>query len=294
MPLCPCAPVPLCAPAPTTLTLSPYHPITLTPTLTLTLTLTANPNPITPNNPNNNPNLTLTLTLTTGAILELQDGARAALPSCSRAPPTSALPHIRYSNSQTHEKPEFASCYTSANEWAPSARAEAGSLRVSRSGECLSVALSVASCNSSLAATGKLGNHARLLGRWKGRSECKRRLSPGKELQPGLVIRARTATSNSMFEVRPATAGGASPISPAQQQFLRSTYAISTALLERANRWLVGHEPQVAASQLEGRCNPGFSCKKEAAAWLLQLARKGRRLRADSHDNCERWQMGPE
>ena len=189
----------------------------------------------------------------------------------------------------------FASCYTSANEWAPSARAEAGSLRArrSRSGECLSVALSVASCSSSLAATGKLGNHARLLGRWKGRRECKRRLSPGTELQPGLVVRARTATSDSMSEVLPATAGGASPISLAQQEFLRSTYAISTALLERANRWLVGHEPQVAASQLEGRCNPGFGCKKAAAGSLLQLARKGRRLRADSHGECERWQMGP-
>ena len=227
----------------------------------------------------------------------MQDGARAALPSCSRAPPTSALPHMRTMDVE----PEFVSCFTSANEWAPSARAEAGSLRgsmIQPRGECLSVALSVASCNSSLAATGKLGNHARLLGRWKGRRECMRReFSPGKnKLQPGLVIRARTATSHSMITVRPATAEGASPISPAQQEFLRSTYAISTALLERANRWLVDHEPQIAASQPEGRCNPRLGCKKQrkaAEAALLRLARKGRRLRADSHGNCERWEMRP-
>ena len=157
------------------------------------------------------------------------------------------------------------------------------------------MSLSAASCNSSLAATGKLGNHARLLSRWKGRRECKRRSSPGMELQPGLVIRARTATSASMSNVRPATAGGASPISPAHEQaFLRSTYAISTALLERANRWLVDHEPQVAASQLERRCNPIFGCKsKKAAAGLLQLASKGRQMRDDSHGDCELWQMRP-
>ena len=114
------------------------------------------------------------------------------------------------------------------------------------------------------------------------------------ELQPGLVIRARTATSDSMSGVRPATAGGTSPISPAQQAFLRSTYAISTALLERANRWLVDHEPQVAASQLERRCNPIFGCKsKKAAAGLLQLASKGRQMRDDSHGDCELWQMRP-
>jgi hypothetical protein len=63
------------------------------------------------------------------------------------------------------------------------------------------------------------------------------------------VIRARTVTSNGMSNVRPAAALGASPISLAQQAFLSSTYAISAALLERANRWLVDHERQVAASQ---------------------------------------------
>ena len=37
----------------------------------------------------------------------MQDGARAALPSCSRAPPTAALPHIRTMDVE----PEFVSCF---------------------------------------------------------------------------------------------------------------------------------------------------------------------------------------
>jgi len=157
------------------------------------------------------------------------------------------------------------------------------------------VALSVASCRSSLAATGLAGAHHTLLSGWSGRRECKRRSSPAsKELQPGLVIRARTVTSNGMSNVRPAAAVGASasPISAAQQAFLSSNYAISAALLERTNRWLVEHERQVAASQLEGRCNPGFSCKAAAASGLQVLA-KGRRMRDDPHGGCELWQMAP-
>lgn len=222
-----------------------------------------------------------------GAILELQDRARAALPSCGRAPPTSA--HVV----AAHVKPEFVSCYASAYEWAPSARARAGSLSLSVGGGCLSVALSVASCRSSLAATALAGAHHTLLSSWAGRRECKRRSSPGKDgFQPGLVLRARTVTSNGMSNVRPAATVGASPLSPAQRAFLSSTYAISTVLLERANRWLVDHERQVAASQLEGRCKPGFSCKSAAASGLQVLA-KGRRMRDDPHGGCDLWQMGP-
>ena len=222
--------------------------------------------------------------------MELQDRARAALPSCGRAPPTSA--HVI----AAHVKPEFVSCYASAYEWAPSARARAGSVSVSVSGGCLSVALSVASCRSSLAATALAGAHHTLLSSWTGRRECKRRSSPGKDgFQPGLVIRARTVTSDGMSNVRPAAAVGAnvSPISAAQQAFLSSTYAISAVLLERANRWLVDHERQVAASQLEGRCKPGFSCKSAAASGLQVLATGRRMMRDDPHGGCELWQMGP-
>ena len=72
------------------------------------------------------------------------------------------------------------------------------------------------------------------------------------------MIRARTVTSNGMSNVRPAAAVGASasPISAAQQAFLSSNYAISAALLERTNRWLVEHERQVAASQPEPEPEP--------------------------------------
>ena len=105
---------------------------------------------------------------------------------------------------------------------------------------------------SSLAATALAGAHHTLLSSWAGRRECKRRSSPSSKdgFQPGLVLRARTVTSDGMSNVRPAAAVGAnaSPISPAQQAFLSSTYAISAVLLERANRWLVDHERQVAAS----------------------------------------------
>ena len=85
-------------------------------------------------------------------------------------------------------------------------------------------------------------------------------------------MRARTVTSDGMANVRPAAAVRARPASAAQSAFLLFTYAISPSLLESANRWLVQHERQVAASQLERRCNSGFSCKAEAESNLKKLA----------------------
>ena len=219
-----------------------------------------------------------------GAIVELQGRARHALAHCARALPVGAPAPLP----AAARAPELAICYADSYEWAPSAAAKTGRLSLDDGEACLSVALSVASCRSAAAATKLVGAHNQLLGEWKGRRECVRHSQHTEKFQPDLVIRARTVTSDGMSHVKPAAAVGASTDPHSQEAFLRAMYAISSTALEATNRWLVAHEKQIAASQLEDRCRPGYSCKAAAGAELKSLA-KGRRLSA--HQRCALWHL---
>jgi len=212
-----------------------------------------------------------------GGIAELQRMVRSALPNCN--------------SGRMPKAPEFNVCFTAGYDWAPSKRLRGGrvDLEMDKS-SCLSTALSVASCHSSLASTHLMGNHAFLLRTWKGKHTCIRHLVRGREWHKSLPVRARTVTSNGMNNVVSADdVRGDEESAKRGQRFLLDTYNISAEDLKATNSYLVRTERAVAAAQLGDRCNSGFSCKDDARKQLTAFAKAGRRL--DAGQQCLMWQL---